>query len=408
MPSAHVRLTALVVNYCSGAFAEACVASLRAEWARSGRAADDLDVIVVDNASPADQSGWLANLRESGTTVAEADDNLGYAKGMNLAWSHARWRDAGRPDDVVAILNPDLFFLPGSLDRLLDHLIANPEIGAIDPKATIDPGLGMNLPRNALPSVVEQVWSVLAQMNPVLCRAYSRRRLKGALPWWHSDEPIESDMLSGCCMLLRREVLDRLPAPMDERYPLYYEDADLCRTLGQMGYKLVHHTGAQVVHHWARSSGVGEQFAGEPMRRYWISQRAYYAKFSGPLGRGIVALANWAAKKWPEKRSFRPMHDIETLGVFTDEPVVIPLPRRARYLMEMALAPTWILTVGIFGEGEAWECSPGMWEWQFQAEYYMRAIDLDTGEFLGAWHYTKATPGRNHPLAADELAEATA
>ena len=40
-----VRLAALIVNYNSGAFAEACVASLHAGWDEAGYAREDLDVV---------------------------------------------------------------------------------------------------------------------------------------------------------------------------------------------------------------------------------------------------------------------------------------------------------------------------------------------------------------------------
>lgn len=399
---APTRLTALVVNFNSGAFACSCVASLRGEWERAGRAAQDLDVVVVDNASPADQSVWLARLEADGATVVRNATNAGYAAGMNLAFERARWRGEPREGDVVAILNPDLWFLPRSVETLLAWLAEHPECGAIDPKATIDPARIMHLPRNALPTVGEQVFSVLAQLSPRLCRAFSRRRLRAVLPWWTATEPIRTDMLSGCCIFLRRAVVDELPALMDARYPLYYEDADLCRTLRQRGYELMHHTGAPVLHHWSRSCGVGEEFHGEPMKRYWKSQRAYFRKFYGPAGRGAVAFANWLGRVWPAKWSFRPMHPIVSLGA-SSTPVEIPLPRSCRYLMELALAPVWVLTVGIFGEGDRWICDPVMWEWMFQADYFMRAIDLETGEVLGAWHYQKSVPGRSEPIRPGEL-----
>ena len=396
--SQPTRFSALVVNYNTGAFACACVDSLRAEWARDGRDPELLEVVVVDNASPVDQTEWLERLAAGGAEVVRSDENLGYAAGMNLAYAHT----SGGPKDVVGVLNPDLYFLPGSLAAMLDYLAEHPECGAIDPKATVDHSLAMNLPRNLLPTVREHVWTVLARISPSLCRAYSRRRLDAAIPWWTSTEPIVTRMLSGCCMLLRREVVEELGRPMDERYPLYYEDSDLCRELARRGYTLVHHTGAPVLHHWSRSSGVGAEFQGDPMARYWKSQRAYYRKWSGPLGAWAVAFANGFAERWPAKWSFRPMHAIESLGQFT-EPLEIRLPREGRFLMELAMAPTWLLAAGLFAEGDRWVCTPETWEWLFQADYFIRAIDLDTKECVGAWHFVKAVPGRSGPLEASEL-----
>jgi len=45
------------------------------------------------------------------------------------------------------------------------------------------------------------------------------------------------DFASGCCMLIRREVLASAGV-FDERYFLYYEDVDLCRRLSTRGFQI--------------------------------------------------------------------------------------------------------------------------------------------------------------------------
>jgi GT2 family glycosyltransferase len=388
-----VRLSALIVNYNSGAFALRCMESLEADWRRDGRRREDLRVIVVDNASPVDQEEWLGRLEERGATVLRHGCNGGYAEGMNVAFAES----SGGPRDVVAILNPDLFFWPGCVTTCLDYLEQHDDCGAVSPKAYIDHGRVLQLPRNPLPTLVDHLRAAAAQASPALCRAYSRRRLRDALPWWRSDGPLETDMLSGCCLFLRREVVLELPSLMDARYPLYYEDTDLFRELTRRGYRLVSHGGATVLHHWSRSSGIGELFGGEPLRRYHVSQREYFRKFYGVLGLWTAGLVNRLFERWPEKYSFRPMHEIVPLGAF-EEPVVIPLSRDTEFLLELTMAPTWLLAVGILGRGDRWVCPPETWEWFFQADYFMRAIDLETGEFLGAWSFQKSVPGRMEPL----------
>lgn len=399
-PSSGRRLSALVVNYNSGGYALRCVESLHAEWKRSGRDARQLEVIVVDNCSPTDQNEWLAALERSGARVLRSPDNGGYAKGVNLAYAHS----SGTGSDVVGILNPDLHFLPGSVDALLDYLAEHPECGAIDPRAWVDPERELALPRNTLPTPFDQIGSVLAQMSPRACRAYSRRRLRNALPWWTSSGPIEADMLSGCCLFLRREVVARLPALMDERYPLYFEDTDLFSSLRRLGYTLVHHSGAPVLHHWSRSAGVGGAFAGEPLRRFLIGQRAYFRKFHGRMGEWVVRATHWVANRWPRERSFRPMHPLVDLGSWS-RPFELELPRSCNYLLEFGMSPTWLLAVGVTGSGRRWVCPPRTWEWFFQGQYFVRALDSDTGELLGAWCFHKSEPGRESPLELCEAAQ---
>lgn len=396
--SSGVGLAALVVNYNSGAFAVRCVESLIDEWEREGRDRARLHVVVVDNASPEDQEPWLGRLAELGAEVVRHGENAGYAGGINLAYARTR----GGPDDVVAILNPDLYFLPGSVGTLVDYLGEHPECGAVDPRACIDPLGVLNLPRNLLPTITDHLRILLGTLSPRMCRGYSRHRLEHALPWWSAEGPVVADMLSGCCVFLRRGVVDRLDHLLDPRYPLYYEDTDLFRELRRRGLELVHHGAARVLHHWSRSSGVGGQFQGEPLRRYRISQRAYFTKFYGPLGYLLVRGLNALERAWPQDKLYRPMHSLTPLGAFSD-PVVIPVGRPCRFLIELGMAPTWIVACGIFGEGDEWVCPAETWEWFFQAEYFMRAIDLDTGDFLGAWQFTKTSPGRDTPIERAEI-----
>lgn len=401
-PRHRRRLSALVVNYNTGGFCVQCVRSLQREWAREGREPADLEVVVVDNASPADQGEALAELESLGAEVVHAGDNLGYAGGMNLALAHT----SGGPEDVVALLNPDLFFLPGSIGTLLEYLIDHPDVGAVDPRATIDPGLHLNLPRNHLPTLFEHALINLAQWRPWFTRWYSRRRSKAALEWWTAAGGIDADMLSGCCVLLRRDVIARLPYPLlDPRYPLYFEDTDLFRTLKKLGYRSVHLGHARVLHHWSRSAGVGASYAGEPQRRQQIAQDAYFTKFYGRLGARFAAWMSAKGAQW--EGGGAPLHPLVDLGPCVEPPELV-FGRSCRYVVEVGLSPKFLLACGILGEGDRWRSDDETWTWWFEGAYYLRALDRDTGALLGAWQLVKAAPGRNDPLREDEWETAAA
>jgi GT2 family glycosyltransferase len=401
-PRHERRLSALVVNYNTGAFCVACVRSLLREWEAEGRAPEDLEVVVVDNASPVDQEPFLAELERLGATVVRSAENLGYAGGMNLALGHSR----GGREDLVGILNPDLFFLPGAVGAMIDHLVEHPGTGAVDPRATIDPGQVLNLPRNHLPTLFEHALLALAQRFPALTRAYSRRRTRLALEWWGARGALEADMLSGCCVFLRREVVERLPYDLlDPRYPLYFEDTDLFRTLARLGYRTVHLGHARVLHHWSRSAGVGATYEGEPRRRQRLAQDAYFAKFYGPLGRRFAAWIGGLGERW--EPGGRPLHPLEDLGPVEDPPT-LEFDRERDFVVEVGLSPKFVLACGILGRGAGWTCPVDSWNWWFQGPYFLRALDRRTGELLGAWQLLKTSPGRNDPIGPDGVEQVRA
>ena len=393
-----VGLTALIVNYNTGSYAKSCVESLQREWAREGRDPAKLKIHLIDNASPQPQEEWLVQIEALGVDVLRSEDNCGYAEGLNRLYA----RSQGEPGDVVAFLNPDLHFLPGTIGTLMDYVKDHPECGVVDANACIDALGTFHLPRNLLPTPIEHWRMLLTHLHPFFGKLYSKYRLKKGLVWWTSKEPVITDMLSGCCLFLRREVVDEMGRPMDPAYPLYFEDTDLFRTLNKMGYTVVHHTQAPILHHWSRSALIGNPIDDEPTKKAEISKGIYYRKFYGPLSRAFMRIIDLVAYKWPKDKIGRPTEDLVDLGEW-EKPLRIELPRKCRYLIEFAIQPNFVICCGAFGEGDVWESPESSWEWLFPIRYFARAIDLDTMEVIGAWSFVRAGMGRQHAMTYDEV-----
>ena len=86
------------------------------------------------------------------------------------------------------------------------------------------------------------------------------------------------DWLSGACMLVRRDVLEQVEG-FDERYFLYWEDADLCRRLRALGYQVRYVPGATAIHRVGHSSRDGRAAA---VRAFHESAYLYYATHVAP------------------------------------------------------------------------------------------------------------------------------
>jgi GT2 family glycosyltransferase len=82
-------------------------------------------------------------------------------------------------------------------------------------------------------------------------------------------------------MMVRRAAFDEIGG-MDERFFLYWEDADLCRRLSKKGWATVYNPAASVTHLTSRSS------AREPVRslvEFHRSAFRYFLKHSGKAAR---------------------------------------------------------------------------------------------------------------------------
>jgi len=260
-----MRVAAVVVNYRTPDDTCRAVASLRA----SRRPVDT--VIVVDNGSGDDS---LARLRALGpdVTLVASDVNLGFSGGGNLGIRAA----LARGTDLVLLVNSDATLAPDCLGRLETALSVTPAVGIAAPVlvARDDPG---------------RVLSAGIRFSP----ATGRLRLLGAgTP--HARRPTTGvDAVSGCVMLIRRAVLERVGG-LDEDYFFSFEDVDLCLRARRAGFASVCVGDAVAVHDGSRSIG-----RRAPARLYFASRNhllvAARAAPAGPVRRlaraaAIVAL----------------------------------------------------------------------------------------------------------------------
>jgi GT2 family glycosyltransferase len=376
-----IDLSGVVVNYNSAAYARGAVRSFldEARGLTVGARPARVEALVVDNASPNDPPEALSAIETEGARVLLHGKNPGYAGGVNLGVRESTGR-------VLAVLNPDVEFAPGALRLLFDYVLAHEECGAVGGKNLLDRERGVLLPRNHLPRLLDHVRQTLGHVSPAWARRYAAFRAREAHAYWSAKAPTDLDMLSGCAFLIRREVFEEVGG-FDEGYPLYYEDADLFRRLRQAGYRCVHLPDAEIFHFWSRS--VSATANADPMRRFAVAQRRYFAKHYGPLGYLVYALCQAAIARWPRARLRRPMGPVTDLGAGADPPSIRLPVRLERFLAEIAGDPMFILAGGVYGSGDRFDFPRAGWEGLDPVRYYVRVLALPSLETAGTWTVRK-------------------
>ena len=205
------EVTVLVVNYNSGPWLQRSIRALRRALPDQPR------IVVVDNAS---SDG-------SAETVSEFDnvhrlpqtENLGFARGVNLAAQHAT-------TPYVLVHNPDCLIAPDNLLRLIDLLERVPEAAMVSGRVFDMRGTEQRGSRRVLPTPRRILEEWLGR-GPGL--DYSDQPAP--------DQALAVEAVSGACMLIRRSAFEAVGG-LDEGYPMHFEDLDLMARLRQAGHQI--------------------------------------------------------------------------------------------------------------------------------------------------------------------------
>jgi hypothetical protein len=201
----------------------------------------DLQVIVVDNASR-DGSADMVRERFAQVSLIRSPQNLGFARGYNLAARQARGR-------YLLILNPDTEARPDALRRLVEFMDAHPAAAAAGPRLLNSDGT-LQLSCRRFPRALAGVFR-----NTFLGRLFPGNRYAAhyLMTDWNHAEPREVDWVSGAAMCVRREAWDQIGG-FDERFFMYAEDMDWCLRAREAGWQIHYVPDAAIIHRVGRSS----------------------------------------------------------------------------------------------------------------------------------------------------------
>lgn len=259
-------LSIIIVNYNTAAKAMNC---LRSIYATANPF--DFEVILVDNNSTEPLDNLLATFPQ--ITLIRNDKNLGMGAGNNVGIRQAS-------GEYVLILNADTEFIGSGMADLLDFIKHNPDVGIVGPKL-IYPDGERQISCYRFPSLLMPIYrrTFLGKLNAQYLDDYLYQRS-------NLDEPLEVDWIMGSCLLLSRELLNKLGG-FDERFFMYFEDTDLCRRIKQLGLKAIYNPTVTVKHYHGRASA----------KEHWS-----ISIFTNKMTR--IHLLSWLKYFWKWKFSF--------------------------------------------------------------------------------------------------------
>jgi GT2 family glycosyltransferase len=220
------------------------------------------EVVIVDNGS---SDGTVQMLREGFPEICLIENraNQGYTAPMNQALRQGQGR-------FLLQLNPDTLILPGALQNLVDFLNTHPQAGICGPKVLNRDGSLQKPCRRG----ESRPWAVFTYFTG-LWKIFPHSKLFGGylMNYMDEDQIHEVAGVSGSCMLIRREVIEKI-GYLDERFFAYQEDADYCFQARRAGWKIFYVPSARIIHY----GGYGGSRV-QPYRSIYEWHRSYFLHY---------------------------------------------------------------------------------------------------------------------------------
>jgi GT2 family glycosyltransferase len=192
----------------------------------------NLEVIVVDNASPTDDPSIIQEQFPEVKLIRSAK-NLGYAGGNNLGIREARGK-------YLLFLNNDTEVASGFIEPLVALFEQNPEAGIASPKIIF---YGSD-------NVIQYAGS--RGVNPWTGRSVTIGQLEQDLGQYNTSASTE--LADGAAMMVPRAVIEEVGL-MPEVYFLYYEELDWCEMIKRWGFTCHYVAGSTIYHKESLSVG---------------------------------------------------------------------------------------------------------------------------------------------------------
>lgn len=210
----YPRVAILVLNYNGADCLPQCLSSLqKLEY-------QNFQVVVIDNGST-DDSFLTARKNFSHCIFLPQKKNTGFAQGMNIGIRYA----VKEGYDFVWLMNYDAHVFPDTLSYLIESFQEDPHREAQSP---------------VIQNMDGSIWFAGGTINYLRMRTEHSQRILASVPY-------ETGFLTGCAPLFTVALLQKVGF-FDERFFLYYEDADLSRRILNAGNKLFVVPSARILH----------------------------------------------------------------------------------------------------------------------------------------------------------------
>lgn len=225
-----IEVSVVIVNYNTGKLLQECVDAVIKTT--KNLSFPKTEILIVDNNSTDGSANFKGNF-----TLIKNQDNPGFSKANNQAIKKAK-------GEYILLLNPDTKVLGLVIEQLIEFAKTHPDAGVVAPRLLNSDGSVQDsvMPFPTISRAIQEFW-------------FGKKVYSKYVPNVKSPIEIEAAVMAGFLITpsARKKV-----GMLNEKYFMYFEDLDYCRSVYDVGLKIYYLPNAKVIHYQGVS---GEKLA---------------------------------------------------------------------------------------------------------------------------------------------------
>lgn len=199
----------------------------------------EAEVILIDNGSKEP----LTSFPDNHVQIIQNNENVGFAKAVNQGLQLSQ-------GDYILLLNSDVLIDKEALEGMIEYAETQSKIGIIGPMMAF-PNKSFQPSSGYFPTVLREIFrfSKLGKSISGGTLLYKNKFNKSIF-----SKPILVDWVSGGCMLIKKQVLEKIGL-FDDRYFFSIEDIDYCYRAKELKFSVAYLPTVSVVHYHSYSAG---------------------------------------------------------------------------------------------------------------------------------------------------------
>ena len=231
-------ISIVIISYNTSRMTHNCIASVLAQTTTP------YELIVLDNASQDGSARMISETFPAVKLIAEPKNHgFGPAHKIAMEQATAPW---------VLLLNPDTVVLDHAIDKVFAFAQRRPDCGIWGGRTLYADG-SLNPTSCFAKMTLHSVLFRVLGLNGVFRHSkFFNAEYYGD---WPRDTEREVDIVTGCFLLIRRDLWDRLGG-FDDAFFMYGEEVDLCLRAQALGVRPHITPDATIIHHGGASQAV--------------------------------------------------------------------------------------------------------------------------------------------------------